>query len=258
MTHSERRLLVAAKTDTGRVRDHNEDAYLVVDLDTAKCSESTVEFSVGDRGVLLAVSDGMGGAAAGEVASAVSCDALLTELSRDEEGSIPDRLRRTVHRASKRVRDESKRPGRSGMGATLTAVLLSDSSAHIAQIGDSRAYLLRGGAIVQVTHDQSYVQMLIDEGVMTPEQAEHSPQKSVLLQAMGQSGELRVDLGKLAVRPGDRLLLCSDGLTNAITDQQILKLAMRDEPEAACTALIDAANDAGGPDNITVVLAVVE
>jgi len=83
MTHSERRLLVAAKTDTGRVRDHNEDAYLVVDLDTAKCSESTVEFSVGDRGVLLAVSDGMGGAAAGEVASAVSCDALLTELSRD-------------------------------------------------------------------------------------------------------------------------------------------------------------------------------
>lgn len=247
---------VAAVTDKGRVRDHNEDAYLVVNLDSGARSESSVEWPVGERGVLLAVSDGMGGAAAGEVASAISCDALLAELSRDEHGSIPDRLRRTVHRASKRVRDESKRPGRRGMGATLTAALLCDGTAHLAQIGDSRAYLLRGSEMLQVTHDQSYVQMLVDEGVMTPDEAEHSPQKNVLLQAMGQPGELRVDTGKLAVRSGDRLLLCSDGLTNAISDGEIKKLAMG-EPQAACAALIHAANAAGGPDNITVVLAVI-
>ncbi len=256
MTQTDLRVVVAAKTDRGRVRRHNEDAFLLVDLDSGQRSDATAQWSVGDRGVLLAVSDGMGGAAAGEIASAVSVEALLSELQREEEGSVPDRLRRTVHRASKRVREEAKRPDRRGMGATLTTALFCGTIVHLAQIGDSRAYLLRDGGIVQVTHDQSYVQMLIDEGMMTPEEAERSPQKSVLLQAMGQPGELRVDLGRLGIRASDRLLLCSDGLTNAISDDEILKLAMGDPREAA-SLLIDAANAAGGPDNITVVLAAI-
>lgn len=256
MNHTDLRVMVAAKTDKGRVRSHNEDTFLVVDLDSGHRSDGIAQWSVGERGVLLAVSDGMGGAAAGEVASSVSVEALLSELQREQDGSVPDRLRRTVHRASKRVREEARRPDRRGMGATLTTALFCGTIVHLAQIGDSRAYLLRDGRIAQVTHDQSYVQMLVDEGMMTPEEAERSPQKNVLLQAMGQPGELRVDLGRLAVRAGDRLLLCSDGLTNAINDEHILRLAMGDTA-TSCTALIDAANAAGGPDNITVVLAAI-
>jgi PPM family protein phosphatase len=254
---SDLRVVVAALTDKGRVRSHNEDAYLLYDLDQKERREDRGNWTVGDRGILLAVSDGMGGAAAGEIASAVSCDALLSELLKDEgPGGPGDRLRRVVHRASKRVREEAKRPGRRGMGATLTTAMFCGTIVHLAQIGDSRAYLIRDGKIRQVTHDQSYVQMLIDEGLMTPEEAEHSPQKSVLLQAMGQPGDLRVDLGRLGIQTGDRLLLCSDGLTNAISDEQILSLAGQNVAES-CRALVDAANAAGGPDNITVVLAAI-
>ena len=254
---SELRVVVAGQTDKGRVREHNEDAFLLYDLDKNERKQDGADWTVGDRGVLLAVSDGMGGAAAGEVASAISVDALLSELLKDEgTGGVGDRLRRVVHRASRRVREESRRPGRRGMGATLTTALFCGTIVHLAQIGDSRAYLLRGGEIRQVTHDQSYVQMLIDEGLMTPEEAERSPQKSVLLQAMGQAAELRVDLGRLAIQKGDRLLLCSDGLTNAVSDEDIVKLAEGDVT-VVCKALVDAANAAGGPDNITVVLAAI-
>lgn len=254
------RVVVAALSDKGRVRDRNEDAFLLYDLDKNERQVDSGNWTVGERGILLAVSDGMGGAAAGEVASAVSVEALLSELLEDDgPGGVGDRLRRVVHRASKRVREEAKRPGRRGMGATLTTALFCGTIVHLAQIGDSRAYLLRDGRIRQVTHDQSYVQMLIDEGLMTPEEAERSPQKSVLLQAMGQPGDLRVDLGRLAVQPGDRLLLCSDGLTNAIGDEQIASLAMSNERDVAtsCRELVNAANAAGGPDNITVVLAAI-
>jgi PPM family protein phosphatase len=250
------RIDVAGQTDKGKVRSHNEDAFLVYDLDRNERSERA-QWTVGDRGILLAVSDGMGGAAAGEVASAVSLDALLKNLLNDEgDGSVPDRLRRVVHRASRSVHEEAKRPGRRGMGATLTSALFCGTVVHLAQIGDSRAYLLRDGRIRQVTHDQSYVQMLVDEGLMTPEEAERSPQKNVLLQAMGQAGNLRVDTGRLAIQPGDRLLLCSDGLTNAISDEQIAALATGDVA-TACNELIRAANAAGGPDNITVVLSAI-
>lgn len=249
------RIVLAGQTDVGKVREANEDAFLLADLDRNQQSVQHAEWSVGGRGLLLAVSDGMGGAAAGEVASAVSLQALLAELQRDDRsGDVPERLKRVVRRASQRVREESQQPDRRGMGATLTAALFCGNVVHLAQIGDSRGYLIRGGEIRQVTHDQSYVQLLVDEGLMTPEEAERSPQKNVLLQAMGQAGKLRVDLGRLAVRSGDRLLLCSDGLTNAVGDQDIAKLATGDE-RSACSALVDAANAAGGPDNITVVLA---
>jgi PPM family protein phosphatase len=268
MVSQDLRIIAAGATHKGMVREHNEDSFLLVDLDSGERPNSSVptdsqsaqrvEWSIGERGVLLAVSDGMGGAAAGEVASTLSVEALLAELQRDDgDGAIPDRLRRVVLRASKRVREEGKRPGRRGMGATLTAALLCGTTANLAQIGDSRAYLIRGGAIRQVTHDQSYVQMLVDEGVMTAEEAERSPQKNVLLQAMGQPGDLKVGLGRIAVQRGDRLLLCSDGLTNAVPDHDIATLAVDEDTERACAALIATANKAGGPDNITVVLGVV-
>lgn len=245
----------AAASDAGKVREQNEDAFLAIDLGSGRRVERGA-FAVGPRGVLFAVSDGMGGANAGEVASAISLDALVDELVRDKaEGGLGERLRRVVMRANRRVYEASRRPGRRGMGATLTAALLCESSLYLAQIGDSRAYLLRDGVLRQLTHDQSYVQMLVDQGVLTPEEAERSPDRSVLLQAMGQSGDVHVGLGKLAPERGDRILLCSDGLTNELPVETIAALAAADDPARACEALIAAANDAGGRDNVTVVLA---
>jgi serine/threonine protein phosphatase PrpC len=264
---TEMRLDLAARTDPGRQRAHNEDAYLLCDLDAgARASAREIDrkerfdrFVVGERGVLLAVSDGMGGAAAGEIASSISLQSLYDELVRDEEGgAVAERLARVVRHASRRVR-EAGRGDRRGMGATLTAALFCGSAVHIAQIGDSRAYLLREGFIKQVTHDQSYVQMMVDEGRMTLAEAERSPQRSVIMQVMGQRDDVRVALGRISVRPGDRLLLCSDGLSNAISDDVICKIVhqvpfVRD----AAARLVDAANAAGGPDNITVILAKID
>jgi serine/threonine protein phosphatase PrpC len=254
------RIAVSARTHEGRVRDHNEDAFLVTDLEHGRARRDAIDgaYEVTPRGILLAVSDGMGGAKAGEVASTLSLEALFDELRSDRGGTVEERLQRDVVRASRRVREAGKRPDRRGMGATLTAALFCGLDVHLAQIGDSRAYLLRGGSIRQVTHDQSYVQMLVDEGIMTPEEAERSPEKNVILQAMGQKGDVRVAIGHIAVRPGDRLLLCSDGLTNEISDDEILKIGSRGPVEAASQALVDAANAAGGKDNVTVVLAEIE
>lgn len=263
------RLDLAARTDPGRQREHNEDGYLLCDLDAgARASAREVDrkerfdrFVVGERGVLLAVSDGMGGAAAGEIASSLSLQSLHDELMRDDAGgSVPDRLARVVRNASRRVR-EAGRGERRGMGATLTAALFCGSGVHLAQIGDSRAYLLREGFIKQVTHDQSYVQMMIDEGIMTPAEAERSPQRSVIMQVMGQRDDVRVALGRLSVRAGDRLLLCSDGLSNALTDDAICKIVFdskASDVRDTAARLVNAANEAGGPDNITVILAKVD
>ncbi len=249
------RVAFAAATDKGCVRDQNEDAFLAMDLGSGRRLERG-ELAISEHGLLLAVSDGMGGARAGEVASALSLDALVDELRRDQAGGgVSERLRRVVMRANRRVHEASRRPGRRGMGATLTVALLCDATVHLAQIGDSRAYLLRDGALRQLTHDQSYVQLLVDQGVLTPEEAERSPDKSVLLQAMGQSGDVHVGLGKLGLHADDRILLCSDGLTNELPIETIAGIASADDLPRACEALIAAANDAGGRDNVTVVLA---
>lgn len=267
MTTGSMHLDVAAHTHPGRVREHNEDAFLLLDLDShARASahgtdtkERALSYDVGERGVVLAVSDGMGGAAAGEVASAISVQALVDELQRDDgKDAIPDRLNRVVVRASRRVREAGKQPGRRGMGATLTAALVCGDNIHLAQIGDSRAYLMRDGQIHQVTHDQSYVQMMVDEGVMTPEEAERSPQKNVILQVMGQKDDVHVDLGHIHVHRGDVLLLCSDGLSNALSDDEIHRIVTTSsDVRTAAKTLVQQANRAGGPDNITVVVAAV-
>jgi PPM family protein phosphatase len=248
----------SARTDRGLVRDHNEDAFLVAEIAGARrFAEGTVELPSDAPGVLLAVSDGMGGAAAGEVAAHLSLEELLAGMTRVPDAcGNQERLQHVIHIANKKVRDAAKRPDRRGMGATLTAVQLCGGTAYVAQIGDSRAYLLREGQITQVTHDQSYVQMLVDAGVLTPEEAEKSPQKNIVTQAMGQKEDLTVDLGRLELRPGDRLLICSDGLSNKVKDDHIRDIASAPAPlEEACKTLIEAAKRAGGDDNITVVLA---
>ncbi|HLM73757.1 MAG TPA: protein phosphatase 2C domain-containing protein, partial [Polyangiaceae bacterium] len=260
-------LRVSGRTDVGRVRQSNEDAYLLANLSTGERSSdpSMATWSVGDRGVIIAVSDGMGGAKAGEVASALSIEGLYEGLSAPEpegsagaEGKRDDAalLRGVIEQVSRKVRDAGQTADRRGMGATLTAVLFRGPLAYVAEVGDSRAYLLRGGSICQVTRDQSYVQLLVDAGLLTPEQAEESPQKNIILQVMGQKEDLRVEVGRIEIRQGDRFLLCSDGLSNCVKDEDILRIAAAPSPvDAACAALVDAANEGGGSDNITVILA---
>jgi PPM family protein phosphatase len=257
-------LEIAARTDKGKKRSHNEDAFLAVNLDSADgphTNQGSAKWTVGQQGVLLAVSDGLGGAKAGEVASEMSVEGVFEELRRvRQEGALDKMLQRAVARASRRVRDAGQTKEREGMGATLTATLIESSAsgtAHIVQVGDSRGYLLRDGALRQITHDQSYVQSMIDAGDITEEEAERSPLKNVVSQVMGQPKEVRAALGRLTLHDADRVLLCSDGLSNALSDDAIRAAASEADVGAACKRLIDEANAAGGPDNITVILAAV-
>lgn len=228
-----------------------------MNLDNAELSWTEGAWEVGPRGILLAVSDGLGGAPAGEVASELSVDAMFDELRRPfHAGDLDALLQRAVSRANARVNAAARTPERAGMAATLTATLIHGSTAHLVQVGDSRAYLLRDGALRQITHDQSFVQTLVDQGYLTIEEAERSPLRSVVTSVIGQE-QVNAELGRLALLEGDRLLLCSDGLSGAIDHRAILAGAAEAEPEQACLRLIDAANAAGGPDNITVIVAMV-
>lgn len=248
------------QTDRGLVREANEDSFTMAELSKAQRWQggTPASWPTTKGGVLLVVSDGMGGAKAGEVASALSVEGVLGGMLRavKEKAADGETLRRVVEVASQKVHEAAgKRADRRGMGATLTAVLLTGSTAYVAQIGDSRAYLMRGGVIGQVTHDQSYVQMLVDAGVMTPAEAEVSPRKNIILQVMGQQ-MVRVVLGRISLAAGDRLLLCSDGLTNVVDDATINAIVRPPGDLArAANALVSLTKEGGAPDNVTVIVA---
>jgi serine/threonine protein phosphatase PrpC len=254
------RLSAFGKTDTGLVREVNEDAFGMADLTTGQRwpgGQQASAWSAAGSGVLLEVSDGMGGAKAGEVASALSIEGVLTGmLEAAKAGHVSDKvLRSVIERVSKKIYEAGKRPDRRGMGATLTAILVKGRTAYVAQIGDSRAYLLRDGKLGQITHDQSYVQMLVDAGVMTPEEAERSPRKNIIMQVMGQES-VKVALGRIELRAGDRLLLCSDGLTNVLDDSSICAVACgAKDLVTAVNELVAKTLEGGAPDNVTAILA---
>ena len=248
-------LRVAARTDTGHVREKNEDAFLAADLTRGQSSDRSVysgRFSVGKRGVLLAVSDGLGGAKAGEVASALVLYTLARALAEKAHFTPAKTVVDAVERAHREVRYEASRR-RITMGATLTAAYILDDMAYVAEVGDSRAYLIRHGQIMRLTKDQSFVQMLIDEGGAPPEDG---GLRNVILQAMGTQPNVSVALGRLELRARDCLLLCSDGLTTKLSDDDIRDTILRSPTlEKAAARLVGAANQRGGDDNTTVVLA---
>ncbi len=259
------KLAVAAGTDVGKVRTNNEDAFVVADLnrDSKELgAENAESFDVRDRGILVAVSDGMGGEAAGEVASALVVETLRRVLaekapdSAEGKAAIAKAVEDAVTTANEEVLSAAKDPSKKGMGATLTAVYVHGDTAYIAEVGDSRAYLLRGRRMRQMTKDQSFVQLLVDAGAMSEEEAKNYPHKNIILQAMGQQKNVATALGKLALRRNDRLLLCSDGLSNKVSPEEMREVIC-DSPslEAACRKLIELANERGGEDNVTVVLA---
>jgi serine/threonine protein phosphatase PrpC len=252
-------LKVFGRSDVGVVRVKNEDAFVVADLMVSRpihAMPQPLTLQIGIRGVLLAVSDGMGGAQAGEIASALTLHSLRVEMPAGEGGSVEAALTASVQKANQRVWETAANTGRRGMGATLTAVLVHGSRAYVAEVGDSRAYVLRGSRFVQLTHDQSYVQTLLDAGALRHEDAEYSQFKNVIMQAIGTEPSVVVALNRFTLRRGDRILLCSDGLTSKVKDDEIRsQLAAASDLSAACTQLIELANSRGGEDNVTVVLA---
>ena len=255
------RLTVFARSDVGRVRTNNEDAYLVSDLASgARLDTPAIDVDVRDRGLLAVVSDGMGGHAAGDVASALVVESLRKSLSDPaaDHSSLQRLIDGAIRQANAEVREAARAADKRGMGATLTAVLFHDHDAFVAEVGDSRGYLLRNGRLRQITKDQSFVQMLIDAGVLTSEQAKDSPQKNVILQAIGREPGVRAAIGRLSLRRGDRLLLCCDGLSNLVKDAELAALLGDRDVSTICDRMIDLANERGGEDNLTAVVALVE
>jgi serine/threonine protein phosphatase PrpC len=227
------------KTDTGRQRRDNEDNAFA-------------------RAPLFVVADGMGGAQAGEVASRIAVEAFEQELP--ASGNPEERLASCVREANRRIYELSQAEHeRAGMGTTLTAAYLDDADVAIAHVGDSRAYLFRDGSLTRLTQDHSLVEELVRRGKLTEEQAAEHPQRSIITRALGPEPEVEVDTWSYPVRAGDVLLLCSDGLTSMINEEQISEvLASATTLEEAAARLIGEANEAGGRDNITVVLFRVE
>jgi serine/threonine protein phosphatase PrpC len=250
---------VFARTDIGLKRTGNEDAFLVADLSTGRSGlgPEISNHAVGERGSLMVVSDGMGGAAAGEIASEMSVKTLLEALQNSSlELEIGDRLNKATEIANERVWNTARQnPKLAGMGATLTAVLVHQNLAYIAQVGDSRAYLIRGGRIKQLTKDQSLIQLLTDSGALQPDQLSAVPH-NVIMQALGTAPTVQVAMSVVELSRNDQLLLCSDGLSNKLEPEEMARVVEEAESiTAACRRLVELANERGGDDNITVIVA---
>ncbi|MGH9942525.1 MAG: PP2C family protein-serine/threonine phosphatase [Pyrinomonadaceae bacterium] len=266
-----------AHTDIGRIRQGNEDNFLVLDLDTARGwtgSDGVAQppdglgrAEAGPRGLILIVSDGMGGALAGDVASRMAVEGVRELMLGDDSsagdersGNLPlvDRLYQATGRANHAIHRKSLDDSRcSGMGATLTGAAVSGQTLDFVQVGDSRGYLLRGNQIKLVTKDQSLVQQLVDVGQITQEDAETHMFRNVILQALGAQRDLSPVMTRVQLRRGDIVLLCSDGLSGKMRAEEMRDIiaGAGGDLALACERLVELANARGGEDNITVVLA---
>ena len=241
---------VCGITDVGRRRQDNQDSYALRELEGG--------------GALLVVCDGMGGAQAGSVASSVAAEAFIAAAAAALAGGIPGGpaereriLSEACRQANAKVYGLSlERPEYEGMGTTLAAALVAPDGVCLVHVGDSRGYVLENNSIHQVTVDHSLVQLLVDRGEITPDQARVHPQKNLITRALGVDSHVECDVNRLELKEGGRLLLCSDGLTNVLDDETVLELSRREgEPEGFCRALVELTLERGAPDNVTVVLA---
>jgi PPM family protein phosphatase len=229
-------LRYAARSDRGLIRGNNQDSVYA-----------------GPR--LLAVADGMGGHAAGDVASKVVIAALEHLDDDTPSGDMLQSLRQAVFEGSEHLREVIREsPQLEGMGTTLTAILFAGGRLALCHVGDSRAYLVRDGVLSQITHDDTFVQTLIDDGRITPEEANTHPQRSLLLRALN-GQEVEPDLSMREARDGDRYLLCSDGLSGVVSEETLAEALKDPDPESTADRLIELALRSGGPDNVTVIVA---
>ena len=251
------RIASGGVTDVGRVRANNEDCFQIV---------APLQ--------LFVLADGMGGEAHGEIASAMAVDTVVRHCldidanpaarvigaTQPEWSAWTKRLSTAVHLANRCIfRSAEAHPEQHGMGATLTAAWINGVKLSIAHVGDSRAYLLRGGSLLQLTRDHSLVAEQVRRGILTTAEAEESTMQSVLLRALGAQSDIEVDAEEHTLFPRDVLILCSDGLTRMVTDPEIAgTLQAETDPAKAAAKLVELANDRGGADNITVVVVRVE
>lgn len=229
-------LVVGAHTDVGRHRETNQDVYMVAEP-------------------LYGVADGMGGHAAGDVASQTAVSTVRSLLE-SEPPTQPNDLARYLKEANLAVwRKANEDTDLHGMGTTFTLIHVDGDKAAIGHVGDSRAYMLRDGSLRQITKDHTLVQRMVDEGRIRQDEAVHHPQRNVISRALGIDDDIEVDVSTIPLRGGDRLLICSDGLTSMLSDERIESMLLADiEPDPLAERMVTAANEAGGEDNITVVI----
>lgn len=257
---------VFGHTDVGRTREHNEDSFVIVDLSTDDASppESTRTHRLGPRGALFMVADGLGGAAAGEVASELAVTTVREELRERwsrARGSSPDDFAAAIKAAAEAANGRIfsyavEHPESRGLGTTATLAGLLGDTLYLAQVGDSRAYLVRDGVARQITRDQSLMQRLVDAGELTQDEADRSERRNIILQALGPEPSVKIDLTHQRLSRGDVLVLCTDGLSGLVKADEIAEVVTQIPDLAdACRELVDRANEQGGPDNITVIAA---
>jgi len=249
MVARRRKLLVSVRSDAGKERPRNEDNYCYLER----------------QGItLLAVADGMGGHAGGDVASSLAMETLnkfFFSTDRDEftDENILSLLECLVKTTNQAIYNAAlQNPEIMGMGTTLTMGLTFNNKLFWGHVGDSRVYVIKDGYLKRLTYDHSLVQEMLNQGKITPEEARNHPQKNILTRVLGTHSQVEVDLGEWELQAGDDLLFCTDGLTSLLEEDDILKItrAHRDDPEKAATLMVDIANSRGGSDNITLIYVV--
>lgn len=238
---------ICAFSDKGQLRDNNEDCFAYNTLD--------------EQNGYMIVCDGMGGRSGGEVASKCAVDSIVSSFNRSLVKNLPSNTVRHLLEsvsvtANQQVYDLAQdNADLSGMGTTLVVAIVSGTNLHVAHAGDSRAYLIRGGNIIQLTVDHSVVQTLIDKGELTTEQAKVHPRKNIITRALGVYDNIDIDLNEASLLKDDIVLLCTDGLSNCVTPAEMVEIFTDNDFENCAKALVDKANTLGGPDNITAVAA---
>jgi PPM family protein phosphatase len=247
-------------SNVGKVRRVDEDSLLAMEIRTAYLSEPRTR-------MLLMVADGMGGHSRGDVASRTAVRAvagtILPVLTSQEDiprATYDRELRAAVANANQAIFDEARRhPECEGMGTTLSLAIVDGRDLYIANVGDSRTYIINEEEIFQVTRDHSLVQELVDRGELRPEEARHHPRKNVITMALGVYDEVTPDIGCLTAEPGDLVLVCCDGLINHVEDEDIQRVVVESsDPQTACEILVALANKGGGTDNISIIIARVQ
>ncbi len=253
-------------SNVGLIRHDNQDSFLIANLETGDIATMSAPslVSVHTAPFIVVVADGVGGAASGALASSIATETILSELHRwwhkvpkRTPESVEAAMRRGIDIANKAIHQKANTsPEHHGMGTTTTLALVLDGEAFIAQVGDSRAYLVRKGAAKQLTKDQSFVQRLIDAGRMTAKEAAQSEHRNIILQALGPEEKVVTDFYRVKLENGDCLVVCSDGLSNQVSAEEIGRITRgAGGPEDICHALVEEAMHTGAPDNITVVTA---
>ena len=240
-----------AKTDLGRVRENNEDKFDFFEPEDLEI--------LARKGAFYAVADGMGGHAAGQIASEMAIKTVMKTYYADDSPDVAGSLRRAFYEANGLIHDAARAiVERTGMGTTLTVVVIRADEMYFAQVGDSRGYLITKGSIRQVTEDHSWVAEQVKRGALTEEDAKFSPFRNVITRSMGNMPSVDIDIFPEEIKAGDTIVLCSDGLSGNLSAEDILTITSGKSPSQAAVDLIDTANQRGGHDNITAVVIAVK